>query len=88
MTPAVLLQKYRAHAKELLQKATYKDMLAQTSQVLDEAGLETMLRKLGNVGLQAMLAASGMANQSYTAPGINALAGTEQVRLGSFCGLS
>ena len=39
----------------------HKQVLAQASQVLGGDGLDSMLRKLGNVGLQAMLEASGMA---------------------------
>lgn len=79
-----LAQKYRAHAKEQIQKLSYKDVLAQASRVLGEAGMEMMLRKLGNVGLQAMLTAREMANGTSTAP-------DEQVRAdffaGSFLGL-
>ncbi|CAL5226111.1 g9158 [Coccomyxa viridis] len=62
------LQKYRAHAKEQIQKLSYEDVLAQASRVLGEAGMEIMLRKLGNVGLQAMLTAREMANGTSTAP--------------------
>ncbi|CAL5225980.1 g8782 [Coccomyxa viridis] len=62
------LQKYRAHAKEQIQKVNYEDVLAQASRVLGEAGMEVMLRKLENVGLQAMLAAREMANGTSTAP--------------------
>ena len=63
-----LAQKYRAHAKEQIQKVNYEDVLAQASRVLGEAGMEVMLRKLENVGLQAMLAAREMANGTSTAP--------------------
>ncbi|CAK0748509.1 hypothetical protein CVIRNUC_001838 [Coccomyxa viridis] len=72
------LQKYRAHAKGQIQKVNHKDVLAQASRVLGEAGMEIMLRKLGNVDLQAMLAAREMANSTSTAPD-ELLAGAETV---------
>ena len=75
-----LAQKYRAHAKGQIQKVNHKDVLAQASRVLGEAGMEIMLRKLGNVDLQAMLAAREMANSTSTAP-------DELVRADFFAGL-
>ena len=79
MTLAASLQKYRMHAKEQAQEDAHKQLLAQGSQVLGGEGLDSMLRKLGNVGLQAMLKASGMATQYHTEPGMDA-ASAKQVR--------
>jgi hypothetical protein len=80
MTLAASLQKYRMHAKEQPQEEARKQGLAQASQALGRDGLDSMLRKLGTVGFQAMLEASGMAKQYHTQPGKDGLVGAKQVR--------
>lgn len=67
------------HAKEQPQEELQKQVLAQVDHEMGGDSLDGILRTLGNVGLRAMLEASGMAKQSHIVSGADSLACAKQV---------
>lgn len=66
------------HTKEQTPEEAHNHNLAQNDEMGGD-GLDGMLRKLGNVILQAMLEGSGMAKQSNTISGADGLTCAKQV---------